>query len=58
MTALALILNIISGTFVWFFLGDLAFKVDPRDALIVFTLLFVNVITKKIIEINIKGDKK
>lgn len=58
MIYLALILNIISGTFIWFFLGDLAFRVNQTDAIIVFSLLFLNVATKKIIQLNVKGDKK
>jgi hypothetical protein len=54
MIYLALILNIISGTFIWFFLGDLAFRVNPTDAIIVFSLLFFNVVTKKILELGVK----
>lgn len=54
MIYLALIIYIISSTFIWFFLGDLAFKVDPRDAIIVFSLLFFNIITKKIVELGVK----
>jgi hypothetical protein len=54
MIYLAIILNIISGTFIWFFLGDLAFKVSPIDAIIVFSLLFFNIVTKKIIELGVK----
>lgn len=49
MTYLALTLYIISNTFIWFFLGDLAFKVSPFDAIIVFSLLLVSHITKRII---------
>jgi hypothetical protein len=52
--AFALVLQIITGTFVWFFLGDLAFRVNPMDALIVFSLLFVNLVSKKIIELGVK----
>lgn len=55
MTILALILYTISGTFIWFFLGDLAFKVDPKDAIMVFSLLLVNIITRKIVLLS--GDK-
>lgn len=56
MIYLAMILYIISGTFVWFFLGDLAMKVDPRDAIIVFSLLLVNFITRQLVLIG--GEKK
>jgi len=49
MTYLAAVLYIISNTFIWFFLGDLAFKVDPKDAIIVFSLLITSHITKRII---------
>lgn len=47
MTYIALIVYFISNTFIWFFLGDLAFKVDPKDAIIVFSLLLVNFLSKK-----------
>lgn len=57
MIYLAIVLYIISGTLVWFFLGDLAFKVSPTDALAVFILLFVNVITSKIISISQEKEK-
>ena len=56
MTWLALILYTISGTFIWFFLGDLAFKVDPKDAIMVFSLLLINMITRKIV--LLAGEKK
>jgi hypothetical protein len=55
MTYLLLILNLISGTFIWFFLGQLAFKVDPTCAIIVFSLLLINHVTKILIKL---GEKK
>ena len=55
MNYIASVLYLLSGTFVWFYLGDLAFKVDPKDAIVVFVLLLVNHITKRII---LAGEKK
>jgi hypothetical protein len=52
---LALILYLISGVFVWFFLGEIAFKVDPNCAIIIFSLLTINFITKQIL---LNGGKK
>lgn len=55
MMYLALILYTVSGVFSWFFFGQLAFKVDPMCAIILFSLLIVNFITKQIILIGGKN---
>lgn len=58
MMILAALLYFLSGVFVWFFLGELALKVDPRCAIIMFGLLITNYITKLIILTGDKNDKK
>ena len=58
MIYLAMLLYFLSGVFVWFFVGELCLKVDPRCAIIVFSLLITNYITKLIILIGDKNDKK
>jgi hypothetical protein len=52
MNYLALSLNLCSGILFYYFAADLAVKVDPKDAMMVFGFLFINILTKMIIEFN------
>jgi len=53
---LALTFYIISGTFVWFFIGDLLFKVSPFDAIMILGLVLINKLSQRLI--LSKGEKK
>lgn len=55
-TYLAAIINLLSSMAIWFFVADLLFKVDKRETICIFLLLFINSISKIIVLNSVKGE--
>lgn len=57
-TYFAALLNVSSSVFLYFFVADILLKVDKKDAVCIFALLFINLISKMIVISSIKGELK
>ena len=51
---IAALTYMLTSVFVWFFIGSLFFKVDPKASIIIFVLLIIN----KVSSIVLMGEKK
>lgn len=57
-TYFAALLNVTSSLFLYFFVADILFKVDKKDAICIFALMFINLISKMIVINSVKGVPK